>query len=164
MSRYKYKLWCMIFQDICKSAKVIGHINGKSKPISEDDEDWKSIDSYVNSWFYSPYDPYLLQIISNDNCTTKDIWEMHRSPLSGIFSTTIELFFVDMHRSLSSLEANGFSFCFPSHVGSTASRQSVLHGHGWSSNMSFNHGIMSSLTPCNSMSIMVVNNIIITIT
>lgn len=93
MSRYKYKLWCMIFQDICKGAKVIGHINGKSKPTSEDDEDWKSIDSQVNSWFYSPYEPYLLQIISNDNCTTKDIWKMHRSPLSGIFSTTIELFF-----------------------------------------------------------------------
>lgn len=45
----KYKLWCRIFKDICTGAKVLGHITGKSKPASEDDEDWASIDSRVKS-------------------------------------------------------------------------------------------------------------------
>ena len=71
----KYKLWCRIFQDICKGAKVLGHINGKSKPQNDNDEDWESIDSRVKSWFYSTCDPTVLQIISSDNCTAKDLWD-----------------------------------------------------------------------------------------
>lgn len=35
----KYKLWRIIFLDMCKGAKVHEHINGKSKPQGEDDED-----------------------------------------------------------------------------------------------------------------------------
>ena len=71
----KYKLWCRIFQHICKGAKVLGHINGKSKPQNENDEDWESIDSCVKSWFYSTCDPSILQVISTDTSTAKDLWD-----------------------------------------------------------------------------------------
>lgn len=71
----RYKLWCRIFQDVCKGAIVLGHITGKSKPASDDDEDWDAIDARVKSWFYSTCEPSLLQIISNDSCTAKDLWD-----------------------------------------------------------------------------------------
>ncbi|KAJ9566010.1 hypothetical protein OSB04_001976 [Centaurea solstitialis] len=71
----KYKLWRRIFKDVCKGAKVYGHITGKSKPASDDDEDWEAIDSRIKSWFYSTCDANLLQIISSDNCTAKDLWD-----------------------------------------------------------------------------------------
>ena len=35
----KYKLWRRIFLDMCKGAKVHGHITGKSKPVGDEDED-----------------------------------------------------------------------------------------------------------------------------
>ncbi|KAJ9555594.1 hypothetical protein OSB04_010208 [Centaurea solstitialis] len=34
-----------------------------------------TIDSCIKSWFYSICDAYLLQIISSDNCTAKDLWD-----------------------------------------------------------------------------------------
>ncbi|KAJ9538099.1 LOW QUALITY PROTEIN: hypothetical protein OSB04_030832 [Centaurea solstitialis] len=71
----KYKLWRRIFLDMCKGAKVYGHITGKSKPASDNDEDWEAIDSRIKSWFYSTCDANLLQIISSDNCTAKDLWD-----------------------------------------------------------------------------------------
>ncbi|KAJ9546692.1 hypothetical protein OSB04_019235 [Centaurea solstitialis] len=71
----KYKLWCRIFLDMCKGAKVYGHITGKSKPASDNDEDWEAIDSRIKSWFYSTCDANLLQIISSDDCTAKDLWD-----------------------------------------------------------------------------------------
>lgn len=74
---FKHKMMCRVFQDICKGAKVLGHINGMSKPSGEDDEDWESIDSHVKSWFYSTCDPTVLRIISSDNCTAKDLWDNH---------------------------------------------------------------------------------------
>ncbi|KAJ9549163.1 hypothetical protein OSB04_021706 [Centaurea solstitialis] len=71
----KYKLWRRIFLDMCKGAKVYGHITGKSKPSGNDDEDWEAIDSRIKSWFYSTCDANLLQIISSDSCTAKDLWD-----------------------------------------------------------------------------------------
>ncbi|KAJ9563458.1 hypothetical protein OSB04_008618 [Centaurea solstitialis] len=71
----KYKLWRRIFLDMCKGAKVHGHITDKSKPAGDDDEDWEAIDSRIKSWFYSTCDANLLQIISSDNCTAKDLWD-----------------------------------------------------------------------------------------
>ncbi|KAJ9557354.1 hypothetical protein OSB04_011968 [Centaurea solstitialis] len=71
----KYKLWRRIFLDMCKGAKVHRHITGKSKPAGDDDEDWEAIDSRIKSWFYSTCDANLLQIISSDNCTAKDLWD-----------------------------------------------------------------------------------------
>ncbi|KAJ9565369.1 hypothetical protein OSB04_001335 [Centaurea solstitialis] len=71
----KYKLWRRIFLDMCKGAKVHGHITGKSKPAGDDDEDWEAIDSRIKSWFYYTCDANLLQIISSDNCTAKDLWD-----------------------------------------------------------------------------------------
>ncbi|KAJ9566760.1 hypothetical protein OSB04_002726 [Centaurea solstitialis] len=71
----KYKLWRRIFLDMCKGAKVHGHITGKSKPAGDDDEDWEAIDSRIKSWFYTTCDANLLQIISSDNCTAKDLWD-----------------------------------------------------------------------------------------
>ncbi|KAJ9564021.1 hypothetical protein OSB04_009181 [Centaurea solstitialis] len=71
----KYKLWHRIFLDMCKGAKVYGHITGKSKPASDNDEDWEAIDSRIKSWFYSTCDANLLQIISSDDCTAKDLWD-----------------------------------------------------------------------------------------
>ncbi|KAJ9537125.1 hypothetical protein OSB04_029858 [Centaurea solstitialis] len=71
----KYKLWRRIFLDMCKGAKVYGHITGKSKPVSDNDEDWEAIDSRIKSWFYSTCDANLLQIISSDDCTAKDLWD-----------------------------------------------------------------------------------------
>ncbi|KAJ9539514.1 hypothetical protein OSB04_032247 [Centaurea solstitialis] len=71
----KYKLWRSIFLDMCKGAKVYGHITGKSKPASDNDEDWEAIDSRIKSWFYSTCDANLLQIISSDGCTAKDLWD-----------------------------------------------------------------------------------------
>ncbi|KAJ9545573.1 hypothetical protein OSB04_025280 [Centaurea solstitialis] len=70
----KYKLWRRIFLDMCKGAKVHGHLTGKSKPAISDD-DWETIDSRIKSWFYSTCDANLLQIISDDNCTAKDLWD-----------------------------------------------------------------------------------------
>ncbi|KAL4562284.1 hypothetical protein LXL04_034484 [Taraxacum kok-saghyz] len=70
----KFKLWCRIFKDICQCAKVLGHINGKSKPTGDDNEDWHSIDSRVKSWFYSTCDPTVLQVITTDTCTAQDMW------------------------------------------------------------------------------------------
>ena len=70
----KYKLWCRIFLDMCKGAKVLGHITGKSLPNGDDDEDWESIDSRVKSWFYSTCDPNVLQVISSDNLMRTDIF------------------------------------------------------------------------------------------
>lgn len=61
--------------DIFKGAKVSGRITGKSKPSRDDDEDWEIIDSRVKSWFYSTCEPNLLQIVSSDNCMTKDLWD-----------------------------------------------------------------------------------------
>lgn len=40
---------------------------------SDDDEDQESVESCVKSWFYLTCDPNLLQIISSDNCTAKDL-------------------------------------------------------------------------------------------
>ena len=71
----KYKLWRRTFLDICKGAKVSGHITGKSKPNGAKDEDWEALDSRVKSWMYSTCDPHLLQIISSDNCKAKDMWD-----------------------------------------------------------------------------------------
>ena len=53
----------------------MGHITGKSQPKSDDDEDWEAIDSRIKSWFYSTCEPNLLNIITKDNCTAKDLWE-----------------------------------------------------------------------------------------
>lgn len=94
---------------------------------------------------------------------------MHQSPFSQSLSSDFlpnnqTPFLWTCNGPSSSVETNGFSFCFPSHVGSTASRQPNLHRPRWSSNMSFKHGIMSSLALCNSKPIMVVNGIIITVT
>ncbi|KAJ9562193.1 hypothetical protein OSB04_007353 [Centaurea solstitialis] len=71
----KYQLWRRIFLDMCKGAKVHGYITGKSKPASDDDEDWEAIDSRIKSWFYSTCDANLLQIISSDNCNAKNLWD-----------------------------------------------------------------------------------------
>lgn len=71
----KYKLWCYIFKYICTCVKFIGNITDKSKPIGEDDEDWVSIDSRVKSWFYSTCDPSVLQVITTNSCTSKDMWD-----------------------------------------------------------------------------------------
>ncbi|KAJ9543586.1 hypothetical protein OSB04_023293 [Centaurea solstitialis] len=71
----RYKLWCRIFTDMCKGAKVMGHITGTSQPKGTDDEDWEAIDSRIKSWFYSTSEPNLLNIITKDNCTAKDLWE-----------------------------------------------------------------------------------------
>ncbi|KAJ9564516.1 hypothetical protein OSB04_000482 [Centaurea solstitialis] len=71
----KYKLWRRIFLDMCKGAKVHGHITGKSKPAGDNDKDREAIDSRIKSWFYSTCDANLLQIISSDNCTAKDLWD-----------------------------------------------------------------------------------------
>ena len=71
----KYKLWLRIFLDMCKGAKVHGHITGKSKPQKDDDEDWEVINSRIKYCFYSTCDVNLLQIISSDNCTAKDLWD-----------------------------------------------------------------------------------------
>ncbi|KAI3748201.1 hypothetical protein L6452_11130 [Arctium lappa] len=71
----RYKLWRRIFTDMCKGAKVMGHITGKSQPKSDDDEDWAAIDSRIKSWFYSTCEPNMLNIITKDNCTAKDLWE-----------------------------------------------------------------------------------------
>lgn len=71
----KYKLWRRIFLDMCKGAKVHGHITGKSKPTGDNDEDWEAIDSRIKSWFYSTCDANLLQIISSDDCTAKNLWD-----------------------------------------------------------------------------------------
>ncbi|KAJ9547592.1 hypothetical protein OSB04_020135 [Centaurea solstitialis] len=71
----KYKIWHRIFLDMCKGAKVHGHVTDKSKPAGDDDEDWEAIDSRIKSWFYSTFDANLLQIISSDNCTAKDLWD-----------------------------------------------------------------------------------------
>ncbi|KAJ9542459.1 hypothetical protein OSB04_028965 [Centaurea solstitialis] len=68
----KYKLWHRIFLDMCKGAKVYGHITGKSKPASDNDEDWEAIDSRIKSWFYSTCDANLLQIISSDDYALAD--------------------------------------------------------------------------------------------
>ncbi|KAJ9565993.1 hypothetical protein OSB04_001959 [Centaurea solstitialis] len=57
------------------STRVHGHLTGKIKPASDDDEDWEAIDSRIKSWFYSTCDASLLQIISSDNCTAKDLWD-----------------------------------------------------------------------------------------
>ena len=35
----------------------------------------RTIDSRIKSWFYSTCDANLLQIISSDNCTAKDLWD-----------------------------------------------------------------------------------------
>jgi hypothetical protein len=56
-------------------AKVLGHINGKSQPTGDDDEDWYSIDSRVKSWFYSTCDHSVLQVITTDSCTAKVMWD-----------------------------------------------------------------------------------------
>ncbi|CAI9261544.1 unnamed protein product [Lactuca saligna] len=58
-----------------KGTLSYGHINGKSLPTSEDDEEWYSVDARIKSWFYSTCDPSLLQIISSDDCTAKDLWD-----------------------------------------------------------------------------------------
>lgn len=71
----KYKLWRRIFIDLCKGTKVMGHITGKYKPTGDDDEDWEAIDSRVKSWFYSSCDASLLNIVSKDECTSKDMWD-----------------------------------------------------------------------------------------
>ncbi|KAJ9553498.1 hypothetical protein OSB04_017543, partial [Centaurea solstitialis] len=71
----RYKLWRRIFTDMCKGAKVMGHITGTSQPKGTDDEDWETIDSRIKSWFYSTCEPNLLNIITKDNCTAKDLWE-----------------------------------------------------------------------------------------
>ncbi|KAJ9543614.1 hypothetical protein OSB04_023321 [Centaurea solstitialis] len=70
----KYKLWRRIFLDMCKGAKVHGHLTGKSKP-SVSDDDWETIDSRIKSLFYSTCDANLLQIIFDDNCTAKYLWD-----------------------------------------------------------------------------------------
>ncbi|XP_023762220.1 uncharacterized protein LOC111910624 [Lactuca sativa] len=44
----KYKLWRRTFLDICKGAKVSGHITGKSKPNGAKDEDWEALDSRMS--------------------------------------------------------------------------------------------------------------------
>lgn len=49
----KYKSWRRLFLDICKGEKVLGYINGKSKPSDNEDEEWDSIVSGVKLWFYS---------------------------------------------------------------------------------------------------------------
>ena len=54
---------------------MLGHITGKSLPNGDNDEDWESIDSRVKSWFYSTCDPNVLQVISSDNCTAKNLWD-----------------------------------------------------------------------------------------
>lgn len=71
----RYKLWRQIFIDVCKAAKVYGFITGTSKPSGDTDEDWDAIDSRIKSWFYSTCEPNLLQIISADSCTAKDLWD-----------------------------------------------------------------------------------------
>ncbi|XP_023730469.1 uncharacterized protein LOC111878190 [Lactuca sativa] len=71
----KYKLWKRIFLDMCKGAKVHGHITGKSLLKGDDDENWEAIDSRIKSWFYTTCDANLLHIISSDDCTTKDLWD-----------------------------------------------------------------------------------------
>ncbi|KAJ9539540.1 hypothetical protein OSB04_032273 [Centaurea solstitialis] len=60
---------------MCKGAKVMGHITGKSQPKGDDDEEWEAIDSRIRSWFYSTCEPNVLNIITTDNCTAKDLWE-----------------------------------------------------------------------------------------
>lgn len=57
-----------------KEAKIHGYITKKSQPQGDDDEDWAAINSCIKSWFYSMWDANLLQIISSDNCTSKDLW------------------------------------------------------------------------------------------
>lgn len=50
------------------------HISGKLVSTGDDDEELYSIDAWIKSWFYSTCDPRLHQIISSDDCTTKDFW------------------------------------------------------------------------------------------
>lgn len=60
---------------MCKGAKVHGYIMGKSNPQGDDNEDWHAIDSRIKSWLYTTCDANLLQIISSDDFTSKDLWD-----------------------------------------------------------------------------------------
>lgn len=63
-----------------------------SKPSGDDDEDWEAIDSRIKSWFYSTCDANLLQIISRDDCTAKDLWdELEKFFLNNKMSRRLQL-------------------------------------------------------------------------
>lgn len=68
-------MWRQIFSNMCRGTISYGHIKGTSKPTSEDDEEWHSVDAHLKAWFYSICDPELLQIISRDDCKSKDLWD-----------------------------------------------------------------------------------------
>ena len=68
-----HKLWRYIFLDICHSAKIFNQIAGKFLPTDDDDEDWYSIDPKIKTWIYNTVEPNLLQIITGENLTTKDV-------------------------------------------------------------------------------------------
>ncbi|GJU19839.1 ribonuclease H-like domain-containing protein [Tanacetum coccineum] len=73
MDGAKYKLWCTIFLDICMCAKVSDHIT--KKPPDVIDEDWTSIDAKIKTWFYNTVEANLLQIVIQEKCTAKDLWD-----------------------------------------------------------------------------------------
>lgn len=58
-----------------KGAKVHGNFIGKSQAQGDEDEDWLAIDSKIKLWFYCTCDANILQITSNDNYTSKYLWD-----------------------------------------------------------------------------------------
>ncbi|XP_023762277.1 uncharacterized protein LOC111910675 [Lactuca sativa] len=77
---------------MCKGSQVSDHITGDSKPKGNDDEEWDCVDAPIKSWFFSTCDPSLLQIISSDHCTAKDLWEnLEKFFLNNKMSCMLEL-------------------------------------------------------------------------
>lgn len=69
----QYKLWRKIFSNMCQVTLFYGYISRKSVPIGENDEEWFSVNAHIKSWLYRTFDLGLLQIISSDDFTAKDL-------------------------------------------------------------------------------------------
>jgi len=74
LNKLNYDVWRELFETLCLSFGVLGHIDGSSTPTPMTEKRWKERDGLVKMWIYGTITDSLLDTIIKVGCTARDLW------------------------------------------------------------------------------------------
>jgi len=74
LNKLNYDVWRELFETLCLSFGVLGHIDGSSTPTPMSEKRWKERDGLVKMWIYGTITDSLLDTIIKVGCTARDLW------------------------------------------------------------------------------------------
>ncbi|KAL7606224.1 hypothetical protein Lser_V15G20208 [Lactuca serriola] len=74
LNELNYDAWRELFETHCRGFGVRDFLTGDSKPTSNKDEEWFTLDSVVKTWLYGTLTQSLLNMILTKNSTSHTVW------------------------------------------------------------------------------------------